>query len=161
MGVLDLSGADTSGFDAMPSGRYRCSIFSAEMTETKGSESSKLPAGTPMIKVQWQVHFNVNDPEDAQYENRRLFSNYSIPPAGYENEAKLKGMLVRFLVALGYEESEVTGKKFNLDIEDLVGKDADVTVGQKPDYHDPEVMTNDVKGVRPAGSSAASTAGIL
>jgi hypothetical protein len=161
MGVLDLSGADTSGFEAMPSGRYRCSIFSAEMVETKGSEGSKLPAGTPMIKVQWQVHFNVTDPENAEYENRRLFSNYSIPEKDYENAAKLQGMLVRFLVAIGYEESEVTGKKFNLDVEDLVGREADVTVGQKPDYHDPETMTNDVKGVRPAGSSAPSSAGIL
>jgi len=161
MGLLDLSNADTSGFDALPSGRYRCSIFQAEMAETKGGENSKLPAGTPMLKIQWQVHHPVAEPENADYENRRVFSQYVISPKDYENAAKLNGMLVRFLMAVGYEESEVTSKKFDLDIEDLVGRDADVTIGQKPDYNDPETMTNEVKGVRPAGSAAPSSAGIL
>lgn len=157
MGVLDLSGADTSGFDAIPSGRYNASVFAAEIKETKGSETSKLPAGTPMLAIQWQVHERLNDPSDeTDYENRRLFSNYVIPPADYENAAKLKGMLVRALVALGVgTEAEVTSKKFNLDLEDLIGRDADLIVGQRPSRDDPETMTNNVNGVKPAGSSVA------
>ena len=161
---LDLSGADTSGFDPMPSGRYHCSVYEATMKETKDSPTAKLPPGTPMIAIQWQVHSRVDNPsDDANYENRRLFSNYVIPPKGYENEAKLKGMLVRFLVALGVgDESEVTDKKFSLDLEDLVGREAEVTVGQQPAYGGAEgEMQNMVKGVRPVGSGAVASSGLL
>ena len=163
MGVLDLSGADTSGFDAIPSGRYFCSVFKAEMRETKGGENAKVPAGTPLINIQWQVHHPVGEPENAEYENRRVFSSYVVPPKEHDKEkaAKMKGMIVRLLVALGYEESEVTDKKFDLDLEDLVGRDADVTVGQRPSYNDPEVQENVVKGVRPAGSASPASAGLL
>lgn len=163
-GVLDLSGADTSGFDAMPSGRYLASVFEAEMRETKGNPGAKLPAGVPMLYIQWKVEERLDDPSDeANYDNRRQFSNFPIPTDEQsENAAKLKGGLVRALVALGVgDEAEVTSKKFNLEVEDLIGRQAEILVGQQPSRDDADVMTNNVKGIKAVGSGAAATPGIL
>ena len=167
-GPLDLSGADTSGFDPLPSGRYVAAVYEAEWTETKGGENAKLPAGTPMLKVQMKLLTDLNgqerievDTADGKKEmtvlNRRVFSNFTIPPEGYENAAKLKGMFVRFLVALGNEESKVTGGKFKLDIEELIGQECVVVVGRGSYNGEPN---NTVQGFRAMGE-AVGAGGLL
>lgn len=149
--VLDLSDADTSGFEPLPSGLYDCVVFEAAWAETKGREGSKLPAGTPMLKIQ----FKVIDPE---FDNRRLFTQFVIPPDSYDKEkaAKMKGMLVRFLTALGYDEKKLTSGKFNLNLDDLQGRECVVVAGQDKDLVDPTQMTNVVKAIKPAGSKISS-----
>lgn len=155
MGLLDLSGADTKGFDVIPSGAYNATVFAAEMQETQGGPAAKLPAGTPKVNVQFRI-------SDGEYENRRVFNSFVIPPADYENAAKLKGMLVRFLVALGYDEKKITSGKFDLDMEDLIGRECTVVVGQKPKYNGAEgEMDNVVKGIKPAGAATGATGGGL
>ena len=141
--VLDLSGADDSAFDPIPSGAYPAVVFEAAMTETKGGPEAKLPAGTPMLKVQFKITH-----ED--YDNRRAFTNYVFPPEDYDQSkaAKLKGNLVRFLTALGYDRDKIVSGKFKLDVEELVGKECTVVLGQQ-EYNGE--TTNNVKGVKPAG----------
>lgn len=156
MSVLDLSGADLKGFEPVPAGSYACNIYAAEMGETGGG--GKLPQGTPKLQITFVV-------TEGEYAKRRFWSNYVIPPDDYENAAQLKGMLVRFLTALGYDEKKITSGKFNLDLEDLSGKPCVVTVKVEKRYggEDGE-MTNTVTGVKPEGSAvtgAASKPGLV
>lgn len=163
-GALDLTSADTSGFEALPSGTYDCELFEYKWDTTKGGTNQdgtpkKMPEGTPMLKLQ----FKVIEPE---YENRRLFDQFVIPPEDYDKEkrAKMLGALVRFLVAMGLSEEEVKSKKFKLNdtLNDLVGEPVRVTVGQEPIPYGArkDEMSNPVKGYKSA-SEAKTTAGLL
>jgi hypothetical protein len=152
MSTLDLSGADLKGFEPVPAGAYACTVYEASMGEVSGQ--GKLPAGTPKL----QVTFLVSEGEFAG--KRRFWGNYAIPPADYEKAPQLKGMLVRFLTALGYDEKKLISGKFNLDVEDIVGRECVVTVKVEPRYGGEEgEMTNTVTGVKPAGSSTAGSGG--
>lgn len=159
--ALDLTGADTSGFDAMDAGTYDAVVFKAEMQETKGGPNAKLPAGTPKLNIQFKI---TEGGEDGKYFNRRQFTSYTFPPADYDKDkaAKMKGMLVRFLVAIGYEEKKVTAGKFNLDVEDLTGRECRIVVAKKPKYQgEPGEMDNEVKGVKAPGSGGSSGGGLI
>ncbi len=161
-GVLDLSSADTKGFEALPSGTYDSELFDWKVVGTKGRPGSALPAGTPMLKVQFKV---IEDP----YENRRLFDQFVIPPNDYDPEKrdKMLGMMVRFLVAMGMEESDVKSKKFNLAeaMDALQGEPVRVTCGREPKYNQEDLpesekeYDNPVKGYKRIGTEA--TAGSL
>lgn len=141
---LDLSDADLKGFQPIPAGQYNATIFAAEMQETSGE--GKTPKGTPKLSVQFRV-------SDGEHENARLWGNYVIPPSDYEKAAQLKGMLVRFLVAVGYDEKKLTSGKFNLDVDDLAGRECVVSVKIVPRYGGEEgEMTNNISGVKAAGS---------
>jgi len=152
--ILDLSGADTSGFTALPSGEYNAVVYEVTMDETKGREGAKLPAGTPMVKVQFRV-------QDEEYKNRALFTQFVLPPAGADNADKMLGMFVRFLVALGEDEKKLKTKGFNMEsLTELNGRECVLRVGQREWNGE---MQNDVKGVKPAGtaSTGASNTGLL
>lgn len=153
MSTLDLSGADLKGFEPVPAGSYPCQVYEASMGEVSGE--GVLPAGTPKLMVTFRV-------TEGEYQNRRFWGNYSIPPADYEKAATLKGMLVRFLTALGYDEKKLVSGKFNLDVDDLVGRECVVTVKVEQKYNaEPGVMTNTITGVKPAGSATGTPAGGL
>lgn len=161
MTSLDLSGADLRGFDPIPAGVYDAVVFKAEMQETKGGPEAKLPAGTPKVNIQFKI---TDGGEGAPFFNRRVFSSYVIPPEDYDKDkaAKLKGMLVRFLVAVGYDEKKVQSGKFSLDMDDLTGRDCRVVVALKPKYGGAEgEMDNEVKGVKAAGETASTAGGLL
>ena len=155
MGILDLSGADTSGFDAADAGSYDCTVFEIEMTETGGS--GKLPAGVPMIKVQFQS-------QDEERYSGRFFSNYPLPteeqsPKGWKFQ---QGSFVKFLTALGYDEQKLKTKGFDpKNLEELVGKACVVRVSKewyvpKGASEEDGYFTNPVKGVKPEGSPTGS-----
>ncbi len=158
-GVLDLSSADTKGFEALPSGTYDCELFEWKVVGTKGGPNSKMPEGTPMLKVQHKV---IEEP----YENRRLFDQFVIPPNDYDTEKRdrMLGALVRFFVAMGMEESDVKNKKFNMaeSLDNLVGEPMRVTVGREKKYGQENVADadaeydNPVKGYKRVGTQAAS-----
>lgn len=156
MSTLDLSGADLKGFEPVPAGSYPCTIYEATMGETSGQ--GKLPQGTPKLQITFVV-------TEGEFAKRRFWGNYVIPPNDYEKAAQLKGMLVRFLVALGYDEKKLTSGKFNLDLEDIQGRECVVTVKIEPRFGGEEgEMTNTVTGVKPAGSpttGATSKAGLV
>lgn len=147
--VLDLSGADTSGFQPVPAGAYNATIFSIEMAETSGS--GKLPEGVPMVKVQFAI-------QDEPYENRRVFTNYVLPTAEqHENSARFLGSFVNFLGALGVELPK-SGKFDAANLADLEGKECVIRVAigkTTEEYPDPQ---NVVKGVKPAGSTTSTGA---
>lgn len=148
--ALNLAGADTKGFDAFPSGTYDAEVFEVSMTAIKG-EDGKLPKGTPGFNVQFKI-------TGGEYDNRRVFNNYWIAPAKvngkkYDKKAMMDGMLVRFFVAIGYDEDQVTGGDFDPDLEDMIGKECRVVVGQKE--YEGETQ-NYLKGVKPAGESVGA-----
>lgn len=147
--VLDLSGADTSGFQPVPPNSYNATVFAIEMAETSGG--GKLPEGVPMVKVQFAI-------QDEPYENRRVFTNYVLPtPDQHENSARFLGSFVNFLNALGVELPK-TGKFDPANLADLEGKECVIRVAigkTTEEYPDPQ---NVVKGVKPAGSPTTSGA---
>lgn len=161
VGPLDLSDAELQTFEALPAAKYNCTVFSAEWQEASGQ--GKMPAGTPMLKVQ----FRIRDGEENS--NRRFFTNYMLPGEGYDpaKAVKIKGIFVGFLDALGYDKKKVMSGKFNLDLEELVGKECVVTVSKEIDPYRTEqnggetVWTNLVKGVAPAGAPAGAASGKL
>lgn len=164
-GVLDLSSADTKGFEALPSGTYDCELFEWKIAGTKDKPGAKMPPNTPMVKLQFKV---IEDP----YENRRLFDQFVIPPNDYEDKEardKMLGMLVRFFVAMGMEESAVKSKKFNMAeaLDDLVGEPVRVTCGREVKYGQENIPDEDkeygnpVKGYKPAGTAAVAGSGLL
>jgi hypothetical protein len=115
-----------------------------------------------MIKVQFKI-------TDEGFVNRRAFAQYIIPPKDYDKEkaAKIKGMLVRFLMALGEDEAKVKSAKYEPDFEDFLGRPCVVTLGKEPkkDQNGNIVegeFNNPVKGVKPAGTLVgAADSGLL
>lgn len=155
--MLDLSDADTSGFQPIPAGSYNCTVFEAEEVETSGG--GKLPAGVKMAKVRFAV-------QDDPHEGHPLFTNYPLPNEDEQPDAEKRrkslGSFVNFLVALGYDEAKIKKSGFDLEnIKELEGKECVVRVAIGTYQDEP---TNQVKGVKPAGSptsSVASESGIL
>lgn len=151
VGTLDLTGADTSGFEAIDAGRYSATVWEASWKESGGE--GKMPQGAPYLNVQ----FRLSDPPN---ENRRVFSKYfPVPYEGQEPDKakKSQGMFVNFLTALGYEESNVKSKKFSLDLEELKGKECVVVLNKKFNDYTSE-MENNVTGVKKAGEATGSQA---
>lgn len=164
MDVLNLSGADLKGFDAMESGLYPATVYEITLKETKGGEGAKLPKGTPM----WNVQFRIADGHE--YENRRCFRSYTLAPAEidgktYEHKAKMDGMIARFLMDIGYTEAEITSGKFKPDFEDMVGRPLGVVVKKKIKYGttpEMEEFDNEVVGTKPIDKVVASdSSGVL
>jgi hypothetical protein len=152
MSILDLSGADTSGFEALPTGAYNCNVYEVEMTEVSGS--GKLPAGTPMVKVQLRVK------EGEDHANHPVWTNYPLPDKSYENHAKTVGNFVNFLVALGEDKDKIKAKGFDLSkLKSLEGKECVVRVTKEEYPQGSGDYTNRVKGVKPAGSLAGGASG--
>lgn len=184
MPLLDLSQASDTSFDPFSSGTYDAVVYEAKMDEIKNKDGNgKLPAGTPMIKVQFKITggpagnefpedgvgdakpFEAGSGEDYKLFNRRVFRNYIIPPAKldgkkYEHYEMMNGMLVRFLTSLGFTEEEVKAGDFDLNLEDLAGRECRVVVATKQYKPDPEnepdkvITQNEVKGTKPAGAPA-------
>jgi hypothetical protein len=149
--ILDLSGADTSGFEAIDAGSYNATVFEVELVETSGQ--GKLPQGVPMAKVQFAIQ------DDGPAKNRRIFNNYPLPNNEQsENASIMQGNFVKFLTALGEDEKKIKTKGFDLSsLEDLVGKPCVIKVAKEVYKRDPAdeetwQMTNPVKSVKPAGS---------
>lgn len=131
VGPLNLSDADLSGIEPIPSGtELRSEVFSAEWTAIKADSQGKMPGGTPGLKVQIKV---LNEGEGSQYYNRRVFNNFWIPGEGYDKDkgAKMRGMLVNFLIAVGYSKEEVMNGSFQVDPDELQGREFIMRVGVK------------------------------
>ena len=160
-GALDLSTADTKGFEPIPAGRYMHELFDYSWDKTKGGANAKVPEGTPMLKLQFKC-------VEAPYENRRNFTQFVIPPADYDKDKadKMKGMLVRFLVAMGLDESKVKSKNFKLNdaLDDLIGEPVNLVLSVDPvpeGFASAGEMKNNVKGFKAVGESVGATSGLL
>lgn len=132
MGPLDLSDADTSGIEPIPSGtELKAEVFQFEPTSIK-NEGGKMEVGTPGFKVQARI---LNEGEGSQYYNRRVFNNYWLPGGSYDQEKakKMRGMFVNFLVAIGYDKDEVMGGSFAIpEASDVEGREFILRVGVQP-----------------------------
>lgn len=157
---LNLADADLKGFDPIEPGRYNAEIFELSWDAVK-NEGGKTPVGTPMLKVQVRL-------TDEGVDNRRLFSQFVVPPADYDDKKKatMNGMIARFFMALGFTEEQVRDKKFDPDFEDLKGTPLVVVVGREP-KKDREgnivegEFNNPIKGFKEAGSIAVGSGGGL
>lgn len=140
--VLDLSGADLKGFEPFKSGPYPAIVFDVKPVVTENPDG-KLPMGTEGYNVQFAI-------DGGEFNNRRVFNNYWIPPADYDPSKKkmLEGMFARFLLAIGYSEKEVTSGKFKFDPEDAIGRECTVVVGIRPATEQYEA-SNNVRNVKP------------
>lgn len=160
MGPLDLSDADLEGFDAIDAGRYNVELVELTWDAVK-NPNGKLPVGTPILKIQAKVV------DHEQYENRRLFDQFTVPPKDYDAKkaATMKGFMARFFMALGYTEEQIKSPEFNPNFEDLQGQAAVAVVGKEPKKTRdadgelvvvPDEWNNPIKGWKPAGSLATA-----
>lgn len=166
MPLLDLGNADIKGFAALDAGRYAAEVYEVSWDHIKNADGTgKMPAGTPMLKVQFKVLQPLIDgvPVD---QDRRVFTQYVNPPKDYDAKKSsiMKGMIARFFIAIGFTEEEVKDKKFDPELEDLKGRACDVVLSKYlyPDNPETGEWRNQVKGVKAAGSgSAAGGSGLL
>src|SRR6266516_1165524 len=160
MPLLDLTEREDQG--PVPAGKYHAKVEDAE--ERKTGDKGKLPEGTPMI---W-MRFSIIEPigfeptevgEDGiekpvNTEGRGVFHQIVIPPQEingqpYKNYKMMNGILFRSLLALGYTRDELESGDFDLDYNDLKGRESVLTVGRR-EYNDPDtdevIYSNTVKG---------------
>lgn len=168
-GPLDLSDADTRGFVALDPGRYEAEVVEVKWDAVKNlSGRGKMPAGTPMLKVQFKVLNPIIDGETVE-QDRRVFAQYINPPNDYDKKkaSVMKGMLVRFFTAIGEPEEKVVSNTYDPDFEDFQGRACVVTIGKEPKQDGAgniveDEYNNPVKGVKPAGSlTGVASTGLL
>jgi hypothetical protein len=146
MEPLNLSGADLKGFEPIPAAKYEAHVTDMEVVYTKNeSGEGKMPAGTPGYNVRFTV-------DGGEYDERHVWNNYWMPTKEYEESgdegkkkaATMKGILARFLIALGYSEEEVTGGSFSIDPDDIVGRKCTIIVGirRSDEYGDRNIIKN-------------------
>lgn len=166
MGPLDLSTADTRGFPALDAGQYNAEIFEMSMDAVKNADGQgKMPAGTPMIKVQYKITNPRIDGEEID-QDRRAFQSYTIPPKGYDKKKAdiLTGMIARFFIAIDFPEETVKSKTFAPDFEDCIGRSCTITLNKQRKYGtapEDNEWENRVKNVKKAGEAAQATSGLL
>jgi hypothetical protein len=168
IGPLNLGDANLKGFDALEPGRYNAEVFEMTMDAVKNtSGTGKMPAGTPMIKVQFKLLSNSRGETDG-INNRRAWATFVIPPEGYDERKaqNMKGMIARLFIALGTPEETVLSGSFDPDFEDFKAVPCVVILGREPkkDMSGNIIegeFNNPVKGVKLAGSIAGQEAGQL
>lgn len=151
LGPLNLSDADTGGFEAVDAGRYNAEVADVSMDSVKNE--GKMPIGTPMIKIRFRL-------TDEEVEGKSVFTQFIIPPPDYDKKKAdiMNGMFVRFLTAIGEDEKKVRSGKYDPDFEDFKGRACVVTVSKEqwPPDSDPPEYQNRVKGIKAAGSDTGS-----
>lgn len=178
MPLLDLTGADLSGFTAMPSGTYHAEIHSIKQEGTKGGPDAKLPKGTPKINIRFRVVGKDDEiGEGYEYYNRAQFAQRVLGPfpRGYDKQkvAVMKGMLVKFLIAVGFTEEELNSSEFDIpDWDELSGRSCRIVVKRKlkhgidPDaddfnLEDEDNFDNEVTDIKaPSAAVAAGGSGL-
>lgn len=165
-GPLDLSDANLEGFKPLDPGQYNGEIFEVSMDAVK-NEGGNLPVGTPGMKVQVKL-LSDKDGNTEGIENRRVFTNFWIPPKTYDAKkaGTMKGMIARFFMALGYTEEQVRDKKFSPDFEDLKGRPCVVTIKKEQKKNrDGSIVegefNNPISAFKAAGSLTAAGSGLL
>ena len=164
-GPLNLADADIKGFEALDAGRYDAEIFEMKWDATKGGENSKMPKGTPLLKIQFKI-LNPRIDDQVIEQDRRAFTQYVVPPKGYDSKkaSTMNGMIARFFIASGDAEEAVRNKSFDPDFEDYKGRPVVITLSKEQKYGtNPEdgEWENRVKAVKAAGSGTGSGSGNL
>ena len=149
---LNLANTETQSndFKPLPKGTYNATVFEVAIQHTKATPKSKMPDGTPYLAVQ----FKINDPE---YDNRRVWGNYMIPPEDYENKEIQNRILFGFFEAIGYKEEDIRKWRKLPDMSDLAGRPCRVRLVISKDDEE----RNEVKGVRPPEKESVQSSGGL
>jgi hypothetical protein len=148
--TLDLSSADTRG-NLMENG-WKDAVVAEVTPIVTDNPQGKLPVGTPGINVMFRI-------DGGPYDNRPVWNRYWFPPASYDTEKRNKalGMFARFLLAIGYPETDVKSQGFQIDFADMVGRDCRVNTKYNEEYDN-----NNVAGVKPRQAVAEGAgAGLL
>lgn len=154
--VLDLSGADTSGFDPVDAGKYDAVVWDAEWKKTKPDATGAYGPNWPYISVQFKIEGRI---AGQSVGDRRVFANYfPTSPPGYDPKkaASSQGGFVNFLVGLGFKEEDIKKPDFTLDFDSWKNKPCVIVVTVNTEYNN-----NKVGGVKAAGSSVATPASSL
>jgi len=158
MPLLDLTEREDSS--AVPAGRYRVSIEECEERFTSGS--GKMPEGIPMVWMQLNIEEPLFEPTDNEGKpvntvGRKVFNQIVIAPPDYPQYKMMNGIMFRSLLAFGYTKDELESGEFDLDYNDLKGREAIATVTRR-EYTDPDteevIISNSVKGLKPAGETS-------
>ena len=112
----------TDAFEPLPSGTYSAIVFKGELKVA--GEAAKHPGSN---YIAWE--FNITE---EGYEKRKAWMNTSLVPTAL-------GMLKRFLKAVGYTDDELNNPEFELDIDEVTGRDCRlvVTEGVNPATQEP------------------------
>lgn len=148
LNLSNLKGSDAKGFDAIPAGQYDAIVYEATETAVKEDSTGSLPGGTPGVKLQFKI-------DGGDYDNRRLFTNLWMAPDGHDKKAVMDNIFAAALVAMGFDEDEVTSGKLKVDYEDFNGREVRLSVGTKT--YNGEVQ-NEVKAIRKRSASTAGSA---
>ncbi len=119
MGIKVNFAGVSSGFDPLPRGEYPVRVASVETKET--GENSKKPG-----EDYWNVSFDI---VGGEYEGRKLFTNFMLPPA--YDPFMLKG----FLKATGNYTDDELESELDIDEDDLIGLEALAVVEVKNDQN--------------------------
>ena len=159
---LNLADADLKGFEAIDPGHYNAVVFAMTLDAVKNTDGTgKMPAGTPMIKIQFRITDDINGST-----NRRVFWQGIVPPKDYDKKkaAVMKGMIVRAFIGLGDKEEDVLSAKYDPDYEDYIGRECVVVVGKEQKKINGVLVdewNNPVKSIKAAGSITGSGGGLL
>lgn len=168
MPLLNLSDNEQRDFDAVPSGRYFAEVYECEERET--GPGGKLPEGTPMIWIHFKITGKVGEDdgpnEESEWYNRRVFRNMIVPPETldgkpYKNYKMFNGQIVRFFLALGFSEDEVTAGDFEPELEDQQEKPLIIQVQKKKVKGTTDEFNNEVTGFRRTDEVETTTSGGL
>ena len=124
-------------FAPLPPGTYDAVVFKGELKEA--GENAKNPGSQ---YIAWE--FNIlND----GFEKRKAWMNTSLVPNALP-------MLKRFLIAVGYEEEELNVADFEIDIDEVVSRNARLVVVESTNPNTDE-KTHSVKRILPASAVAS------
>lgn len=157
MESLDFTGAKEVTFEPLPNGTYECVVLEAEMGETSGT--GKLGV-RPKLSLTFKVTDDEANPEE--YHDRRIWTQFTIPPkeldgAPYKDYDTMMGNLLGFFKAIGYTEQQIRKWKKLPSPDDYLGKPCSVVAKYVPPK-DGYNAKNEVRTVKPAGSTPASAA---
>jgi hypothetical protein len=153
---LDFSNVESrTFFDQVPGGQYHCNIFDVEMRKT--GPDSKVPGSSMIVLV-----LSVTDDKEVDgisngvatrgnIKGQRFWANYPIMP---ESMWKLQELLVR----LGWPADAVTGKRIEIEPNDLKGREVLVSVEATTWRGRPSNNVTDVFGAQMAQAVAAPAA---
>lgn len=121
------------GFEPIPAGTYAATVFEGEVKEA-GPEA-KHP-GSQYIAWTFKI-------QEEPYVGRQAWLNSSLVD-------KALPMLKRFLKAVGYTDDQLNTPEFELDLDDVKGRECRIvlTVGTNPRTDEPN---NSIKRVLPPG----------
>jgi hypothetical protein len=127
-------------------GTYNVTVEDITDTDDDGEplvtspDSPKYPS-CPMVKWTFLIT------EEGPFEGQRMWRNSLLHPA-------LIGYFIQMLVALGFDEAEITAEGYELDYNEVKGKDARIKVGfpKKRDSENPD--RTEIKRLLPVGDEA-------